>query len=241
MRMDNISSTIYGDGMRRWSLLACLDGLCLGGLLELRPPSLDPGLWLSTRPVEDLATPIIWFLAFALASWMAFVLTLAAAGALIRSDGLARASLSIVPRLLRSALLPMVASAMAAMLTTPPAAALGLPMEVPPPPYVPTPAGPGPTPTTVPLDTSPTLREPRSDRPRIPLPEIVPSSGVYVVVKGDNLWRIACRRVAELLGIEEPTSREIVPYWLDLIDLNRDRLRSGDPDLIYPGEELLLP
>jgi nucleoid-associated protein YgaU len=26
-----------------------------------------------------------------------------------------------------------------------------------------------------------------------------------------------------------------------VIEANRDRLRSGDPDLIYPGEEIILP
>ena len=67
-----------------------------------------------------------------------------------------------------------------------------------------------------------------------------PAPATYTVVKGDNLWRISCQQLRRGLDAK-PTSAEIVPYWLQLIEINRDRLRSGDPDLIYPGEELLLP
>lgn len=62
----------------------------------------------------------------------------------------------------------------------------------------------------------------------------------YEVVAGDNLWRIAEDTLATAWG-RKPSAAEISLYWWELIDENLDRLRSGDPDLIYPGEMLHLP
>jgi hypothetical protein len=39
----------------------------------------------------------------------------------------------------------------------------------------------------------------------------------------------------------ELSAREIGRYWVRLVDLNRHRLRSGDPNVVYPGETVLLP
>ena len=65
----------------------------------------------------------------------------------------------------------------------------------------------------------------------------------YVVQSGDNLWRIAEGHVATLTG--QPATdlaiAEVSSYWVRLVDHNSGRLRSGDPDLIYPGEQLTLP
>ena len=65
----------------------------------------------------------------------------------------------------------------------------------------------------------------------------------YSVVAGDNLWTIARDRLAKSSsgGSGKPTNREVANYWLQVIDANRYRLRSGDPDLIYPGETIVLP
>lgn len=62
-----------------------------------------------------------------------------------------------------------------------------------------------------------------------------PAGETYSVVEGDNLWSIADR----ILPSAEPSA--LIEYWIELIALNRDTLISGDPDLIYPGETLLLP
>lgn len=62
----------------------------------------------------------------------------------------------------------------------------------------------------------------------------------YEVVAGDNLWRIAEDTLATAWA-RKPSAAEISLYWWELIDENLDRLRSGDPDLIYPGEMLHLP
>lgn len=66
------------------------------------------------------------------------------------------------------------------------------------------------------------------------MPEVSP--GHAVVEKGDHLWKISERHL-EIVAPRAPVS----PYWLEVIDTNRPTLRSGNPDLIYPGETIELP
>ncbi len=140
-------------------------------------------------------------------------------------------------------------------------AALILPLpqaEVINPGYVPIPAGDPPSPATTTTDIPP----PTTDIPPptiVPLPPMaekrpltapppgqppdteVSADTMEVVVKsGDNIWDLAAARLADLLG-RPPTSREVVPYWQRVIEENQSRIRSGDPDLIFPGEILILP
>lgn len=60
--------------------------------------------------------------------------------------------------------------------------------------------------------------------------------GKVVVEKGDHLWKISARHLDEHAG-----GSEIAPYWRRVVEVNTPRLRSGDPDLIYPGEIVHLP
>ncbi len=71
---------------------------------------------------------------------------------------------------------------------------------------------------------------------RIPieLSSQAPAETTVVVEAGDHLWKISERHL-------EGSSRTIAPYWLQVIDLNTPTLRSGNPDLIYPGEVIELP
>ena len=67
-----------------------------------------------------------------------------------------------------------------------------------------------------------------------------PPGGSVVVEPGDHLWKISESHLEGIL--ERPAElREIVQYWLAVIEANRGRLASGDPDLIYPGEVITLP
>jgi hypothetical protein len=65
-------------------------------------------------------------------------------------------------------------------------------------------------------------------------------SNEVTVVKGDNLWKLAATELKGAHG-QRPSNAEIVPYWREVIETNVDELRSGDPDLIYPGETIELP
>ena len=64
---------------------------------------------------------------------------------------------------------------------------------------------------------------------------------LHVVDNGDNLWKIAATELAEAHDGTKPTNAQIVPYWHDVIDTNEPGLRSGNPNLIYPGETVHLP
>lgn len=66
------------------------------------------------------------------------------------------------------------------------------------------------------------------------------SETAYTVVSGDNFWKIAKNQVRNGLG-REPSNAEVANYWVKLIDANRATIRSGDPDLIFPGEVFQLP
>jgi nucleoid-associated protein YgaU len=57
-----------------------------------------------------------------------------------------------------------------------------------------------------------------------------------IVRRGDHLWKISARRLGP-----DADDDHIAPYWRQVIDVNTPRLRSGDPDLIYPGEVVELP
>jgi nucleoid-associated protein YgaU len=60
------------------------------------------------------------------------------------------------------------------------------------------------------------------------------------VRRGDHLWSISKGRMETVLraAVEDA---EVAPYWRRVVEMNRPRLRSGDPDLIFPGETVLLP
>ena len=61
----------------------------------------------------------------------------------------------------------------------------------------------------------------------------------YTVVKGDNFWTIAETRIRAVKGTV--TERQVAGYWVQVVDANRSTIRSGDPDLIFPGENVTLP
>ncbi len=91
--------------------------------------------------------------------------------------------------------------------------------------------------TTAPLDR---------DEPPAPLvDEVIKNPDVELseehrVVTGDHLWGIAADTTELRLG-RPPTTAEISEYWAKLIATNRTRLASGDPNMIFPGETLVLP
>jgi hypothetical protein len=86
-----------------------------------------------------------------------------------------------------------------------------------------------------------TVLPPVAAAPAPPAPE-TPVQASHAVVAGENLWTIARDHLAKARsGADEPTTREVAAYWLRVVEANRNHLRSGDPDLIYPGERTVLP
>lgn len=61
------------------------------------------------------------------------------------------------------------------------------------------------------------------------------AAAVYVVRPGDSLWSIAARQA----GTSDPDV--VAGQWRRVVQAARGQLRSGDPDLIHPGERLTLP
>lgn len=77
---------------------------------------------------------------------------------------------------------------------------------------------------------------------RLPLADLHTPGGQreVIVSRGDNLWKIAAEDLTEAMPMM-PRPGEVTTHWRRIIEINRDRLRSGDPDLIYPGEVIRLP
>jgi len=95
-----------------------------------------------------------------------------------------------------------------------------------------------------PASTAAVAREPTTTSP--PVPASVPAPPVaasVVVAPGDSLWELAARQVAAASARPRETvgDGEIAPYWTRVCDANRERLASGDVDLIHPGELVILP
>lgn len=68
-----------------------------------------------------------------------------------------------------------------------------------------------------------------------------PAGVLEVTIRpGDHLWGLAERRLAEVLG-RAATDDEVAGYWRSVVAASLPRLRSGDPDLVFPGEVVRLP
>ncbi len=79
--------------------------------------------------------------------------------------------------------------------------------------------------------------------PSAPPTAVPPQPDAHTVVAGESLWTIAAEQLAAATGrtVADLDAADIAPYWVQLCATNRSRLRSGDLDLVYPGEVLELP
>jgi hypothetical protein len=207
----------------------------------------DPGRWLASAAPADAVIAVLRLVGLACAGWL-LVTTLAYAGArMLRSQRrwslLERMTLPVVRRLADRA----VAVVLATSSVTGGAAWAAEPVLVPPGAQAVTVEQPAAdAPQDVPAETAdgvvtgvPALGR----RPAGRAAQGTPSDGsVWVVAEGDHLWGIARELlVAErVTGAPAPSDREVHARWLTLLAVNADRLSSGDPDRIFPGEELLV-
>jgi hypothetical protein len=95
--------------------------------------------------------------------------------------------------------------------------------------------------TTTPAPPAAT-RAPSLPGPVLPAPTRTRREEV-VVAEGDNLWELAARHLAAVgnRSRADISDTEVAPYWVRVCDENRERLPSGDPNLISPGDRIVLP
>jgi hypothetical protein len=101
----------------------------------------------------------------------------------------------------------------------------------------------GPPPETAPL-AEPGASSAHAAPPPAPGPPPAPAHRAsHAIERGEHLWSIAAQHLASGRGRARAdlTAAEIAPYWWRLVVLNRSRLRSGNPNLVYPGETIELP
>jgi resuscitation-promoting factor RpfA len=62
------------------------------------------------------------------------------------------------------------------------------------------------------------------------------------VAPGDHLWALTARALAAARGVavDQLDPAEVVGPWRATVERNRGHLRSGDPDVIHPGEVVVL-
>jgi len=67
------------------------------------------------------------------------------------------------------------------------------------------------------------------------------ASGAHEVVVGDNLWTISAAHLRAVYADRTAATGEIATYWQRVIEANAGNLQSGNPNLIFPGEQIVLP
>jgi hypothetical protein len=221
--------------------------------------------WIETTPIEDVVAAGLRSVALLLAYWVAASSAAYAAARISRLPRLIRAtSRATLPPIRRLIDQVVAVTATAAAFTSPIAPALasevpsqrdpivyqisdrGIPSPINPPSadptvilppgiggagYTPEPAG------GVTIDEDTDIAE--------PVAALEPGgrlrATIHVVVAGDNLWAISAAHLLSLHPDGEVAAGEIATYWRRVIEANRASLHSGNPNLIYPGEQIVLP
>jgi LysM domain len=222
----------------------------------------DLAAWLDRAPPELMALAIVRLGALA-TGWYLAVCTLALAltspfGRTRLVAAAARATPAIVRRVVTGSgslglaagtllgALPSATVATTTLAPTPAAASLLEPAKDPGPATATMTRGPHDTPAAVmtrlpPEDASRAAPAvPAAPAPaRGPGPSGVPTVS-WTVEAGDSFWSIAAEIVAPTGP--KPSDRELIGYWRRLIEANGSRLLDpGNPDLLVPGQELVIP
>jgi hypothetical protein len=246
----------------RLHVLAVASLLLMVMLLHARPRLDTASAGIGAWSGEDVTAALAWAIAVATCAWLPAIAVVYETGCRLRRPQVARAAVRAAPpfarRILEVALVGTSVVATAAPVTAAPgppavlafdepvvrAPATETPARTPAsrtaPPTRPR-AKPRPRPTTPPTTTTPVEPAPAlAPAPRAATaPDRRPQTS-YVVRTGDNLWTIA-RAALIARGTRDPDDTTIVPYWQSVIAANAGALRSGDPNLIYPGEIVALP
>ena len=229
-------------------------------LLRLREsPWLPPPDRVLTAEPEEAVYGAVWLLAAGVTAWVGLTTVLSLLAYVTRIPVAVRATrwITIAPiRHLSRRAAALVLAVGSLSISTPVGAA-----HAPPVPYVVTAAHPGAAidTATVPIPIAAT--SPDHDRPlrsppdtggvMVPVPHLAggavdglqdygDASVTYTVQRGDHVWSITAGYLAAHLG-RAASADEIAPLWRQVIEINRDLIGSGDPNLIFPGERIVLP
>ena len=210
-------------------------------------------MWLEIAPLEDVVAATLRTVALGIGYWVAASSGLYVLARLTRVPSLIRATAwATLPPIRRAVDRAIAVTITTAALAAPvaPALATEVPTTTEPIVYqitdegVPTPINP---PTIEPTLVTPpgTVGAGYTPNPAggVEMGEKAPvrSEPLYTVVKGDNLWTISAAHLAASFPDRRVDADEISIYWRRVIELNTPNLTSGDPNLIYPGEEIVLP
>lgn len=90
--------------------------------------------------------------------------------------------------------------------------------------------------------TAPPATAPSTDTPTPIPPEGAPEAPMqHTVSAGESFWAIAEAEVARVTQ-HQPDLSQVDSYWRALVRANAERLvHPGNPDLVYPGQVLVLP
>jgi nucleoid-associated protein YgaU len=219
-------------------------------LLRAHPrPTADINAWTG----EELTGAAAWVIATAMCAWLPVVALVYEAGLGFRRPRVTQVALRAAPPFARRIVeltivgSSVVATAVPATAAPAPPAVLAFDEPVVRAPAAERPRATAPTSATTTTTTTSTTAPPSATSPT-PAPTPRASrrdtpprhARTHVVRAGDNLWAIA-RATLIARGVSAPADAAIVPYWRAVIAANTGTLRSGDPNLIYPGEIVTLP
>lgn len=196
------------------------------------PPITEPaafGTWLEQRDAVTAAFAVLRLVVAALAWYLAVITAVGALATVAGADRLAGAAERALPAPLRRALTGLAGAGLAT------AAVIGV---------VEGDESAAPTPVAerlvlLPGDGTATMTVLDDDAPAPA--DTAPVAETWTVVPGESFWSIAAEVIADAHG-RPPTDAEVTPYWVALVDANRDRLVAPEvADLIHPGQVFVLP
>lgn len=176
--------------------------------------------------------------------WLLVTTATTAAATLARAERLAGLVRPMTWAVARRAADRAVAAGLSVALLAPGGPAMADATDSPPPPALSEPADVESGPSNERADGGPAgSRESRGDAERRTPRERREESRMHEIAAGEHLWGIAAEALAAHRGVapDELADREIATHWREVVEANDGRLRSGDPDLVYPGEQLRLP
>ncbi|MEX1008240.1 MAG: hypothetical protein WD271_10410 [Acidimicrobiia bacterium] len=209
----------------------------LGTRAPFNLPMDDLEPWLRAAP-EDALAAALRVVALVFAWWLLVATVAYACARAVAIPAAVRACEWATPRTIRRTVDRVLAASIVAGAVTAPVSAHSVGAVQDPPPQVSVDVRSGKSLETLPSEWSPPVGvDPPMD------PPIDRLAATVVVAPGDNLWDLSASALASETGRERGTleNDEVARYWRTVCDANRETLRSGNVNLIYPGEVVALP